>query len=91
MATRWRPRIDMPFLFVRGSDSYVELEVWGPSGIQEPTSGTLTVYDSDDTVIVNAQALSVDTTTKRAYTTVLAASLPSTTGNLTQIVGETWS
>ena len=78
MATRWRPRIDMPFLFVRGSDSYVELEVWGPSGIQEPTSGTLTVYDSDDTVIVNAQALSVDTTTKRAYTTVLAASLPST-------------
>lgn len=78
MATRWTPRIRAPLLFVRGADSYVELEVWGPNGIQEPTSGTLTVYDEDDTVIVNAQAISVDITTKRAYTTVLAASLPST-------------
>lgn len=78
MATRWRPRIDMPLLLVRGADSYVELEVWSPSGIQEPTSGTLSIYSSDDTVIVNAQAISVDATTKRAYTTILAASLPST-------------
>ena len=78
MAIRWTPRIRAPLLFVRGADSYVELEVWGPDGIQEPTSGTLTVYDADDTVIVNAQAVSVDTNTKRAYTTVAAASLPST-------------
>lgn len=80
MATRWRPRIDMPLLLVRGSDSYVEFEVWGPGGIQEPASGSLTIYDGNDAVIVNAQAVSVDSTTKRAYTTILAASLPSTLG-----------
>lgn len=78
MATRWRPQITMPVLLTRGVDSYVELEVWGPDGLQQPTSGTLSVYDEDDALVVDAQAISVDTTTKRAYTTVLAASLPST-------------
>jgi len=76
MATRWTPRIRCPLLFTRGQDSYVELEVWGPSGRQEPTSGTLTVYDDDDTVIVNAQAIVV--ASGKATCTVLAATLPTT-------------
>lgn len=76
MATRWTPRVRGPLLFVRGQDSYVELEVWGPSGRQEPASGTLTVYDDDDTVIVNAQA--IVPANSKATCTVLAASLPST-------------
>lgn len=76
MATNWTPRIRCPLLFVRGQDSYVELEVWYSGGRQEPTSGTLTVYDDDDTVIVNAQAIVV--ANGRATCTVLAASLPST-------------
>lgn len=78
MATRWRPRVRGPALLVRGMDSYVELEVWGPSGLQEPASGTITVYAGDDTVIVNAQAVVVDSSSKRATATILAASLPST-------------
>ena len=77
MATRWTPRIRAPLLFVRGQDSYVELpEVWSASGVQEPTSGTLTVYDDDDTVIVNAAALTV--ADGRASCTVAAATLPAT-------------
>lgn len=76
MATRWTPRIRAPLLFVRGADSYVELEVWSASGRQEPTSGTLTVYDGDDTVIINAQAVVVSG--GKATATVLAASLPAT-------------
>lgn len=77
MAT-YTPRIRAPLLLVRGSDTRVELEVWSESGLAEPASGTLTVYDDQDAVVVSAQALSVDATTKRAYCTVPAASLPST-------------
>lgn len=76
MATRWTPRIRAPLLFVRGQDSYVELEVWSSSGRQAPTSGTLTVYDGDDTVIINAQAITE--ADGKATCTVLAASLPAT-------------
>lgn len=78
MATRWRPQISMPLLLVRGMDTYVELEVWGPTGIQEPTSGTISLYDGKGTAIVSTQALSVSSTTRRVYTTILAASLPAT-------------
>lgn len=76
MATNWTPRIRCPLLFVRGQDSYVELEVWYSGGRQEPASGTLTVYDDDDTVIVNAQAIVVSG--GKATCTVLAATLPTT-------------
>lgn len=74
----YTPRIRAPLLLVRGSDTRVEIEVWSESGLVEPASGTLTVYDDQDTVVVSGQALSVDADTKRAYCTVPAASLPST-------------
>ncbi len=74
----YTPRIRAPLLFIRGADTRVELEVWSESGLVAPASGTLTVYNDQDAVIVSGQSLSVDATTKRAYCTVLAASLPST-------------
>lgn len=74
----WTPRIRGPLILIRGRDTTVDLEVWGAIGVQEPSSGTITVYDASDTVIVNAQALSISSETGRAYTTIAAASLPST-------------
>lgn len=75
MAT-WTPRIRGPLILIRGRDTYADLEVWNAGGVQEPTSGTITIYDANDAVIVDAQALSVNTTTRRAYTTIAAAALP---------------
>lgn len=72
----WTPRIRGPLILIRGRDTLADLEVWNENGVQEPTGGTLTIYDATDTVIVNAQALSVNTSTRRAYTTVDAMSLP---------------
>lgn len=74
----WTPRIRGPALFTRGRASTVELEVWSETGLQEPTSGTITVYSEDDTVIVSAQAVTVSTSTLRAVATIASGSLPST-------------
>lgn len=72
----YQARIRAPLLLVRGRNTSVSLEVWSGAGLAEPTSGTLTVYDADDEVIVNAQALTI--TNRVGGTTVSAASIPST-------------
>lgn len=70
------PRFRAPLILARAQDNAVSLEVWGPTGRQEPTSGTLSIYDADDTVIVNAAAITVSG--GKATYTVLAASVPAT-------------
>lgn len=78
MARRtWTPRFRAPLLLVRGRDTYVELEVWGPSGLQPASAGTITIYNEEDAVIVNGQALSQDAD-GASYTTITASVLPST-------------
>lgn len=76
--TRLTPRIRGPLLLVRADDNVVELEVWNERGVAEPTSVTLTIYDSDDTVIVNAASATIDSATSRASVEIDAASLPAT-------------
>lgn len=76
--TRWTARFRGPAILVRGQDSVLSVELWGKSGIQEPDSGTITVYDSEDTVIVSAQAVTIDTDDHVVTATIDAGDLPST-------------
>lgn len=75
---QFRPRFRAPALLVRGEDSPIEIEVWNSVGVQEPTSGSVTIVDASGAVIVSDQALTVDTDTKRAGTVIDSTDLPST-------------
>jgi len=73
----YSPRIRGPLVLVRDRDVPVRLEIWSELGLVEPTSVELTVYDADDSVVVDALALTVGSDLVAAGT-VTAATLPTT-------------
>lgn len=74
----YRPRSAAPLLLRRAVNQTLRLEVWDDSALAGPTSGTISIWDASDALIVDAAAVTVIGGV--ATYTLSAATVPATLG-----------